>query len=174
MTSSVYRSLILLFETDPLARRLDQLRRSVREEYGGGSALTLPVHMTLFKWRSALLDPSLSDFLSEVPTEVPVQLGRLTLSIRHHAIWFAANSKGLPDLLRRTKAMLNACSISNLHTPTYPHMTVAYRDYPPETLKRIYQRILSADIPLHAFLQCSGLALAATDMNGIWHLQKRV
>lgn len=172
MNSSVDKSLLLQFETDPLARRLDHLRHSVREEFGGGSALALPVHVTLFKWRSVSPDPLLPEVLSEVSAELSVQLGQLMLNIQHRAIWYRVNSKELPDLLRWAKAMLSARSISRLRTPMCPHLTVAYRDYRPETLKRIYQKILNTDTLVHGVLQSSGIALAETDAKGIWHLQK--
>ena len=172
MASRINKSLLLLFESDPRAEELNQLRQRVRSEFGGGAALDLPVHMTLYKWRSRELPTALFDAIAASPVRISLQLGDLALRARYRAVWYPARSAELPETFRQASEILNACSINTPRQSSFPHLTVAYRDYGPKTLSDIYQSILRSNWALQGVLRSSGMALASQDAHGKWNLQK--
>jgi hypothetical protein len=164
------KSLLLLFETDSVAADLNSLRKSVAAEFGGGSALDLPLHLTLFKWRATQLSLDLASRLADVSADISVRLGDLVLSPTHDAIWYVAASSELPGLRRRATDMLVRYSVAGFRRKLSPHLTVAYHDYTREELNRIYRFVLDGDRSVEGSLQGRRLVIAWTDPNGTWHL----
>jgi hypothetical protein len=172
MTPRLNKSLLMLFDSDPVAEKLDLVRHRVKEEFGGGSALSLPIHLTLLKWRSSRLPPQLAGLLLHDFPRITVSLGNLVFSAEHRAIWFDAESEQLPALLQQSNLALDACSVTTLREPQHPHITIAYRDYSVAKLSRIRKSLDGIEISPADILRCSRLVLGAADMHGVWHLHE--
>jgi hypothetical protein len=164
------KSVIALFDEQSLSLRIDAIRREVARRFGGGSALELPVHLTLFKWTSDDLPSALVASISQCRLEARIVLGELTLSTAHRAVWLDVSPLQQGDLYDCAERCLDAHGITADRLRPSPHLTIAYENYDDRQLVEILAWVRSRSEGLSGRLTVGRLGVASADSDGVWRL----
>lgn len=126
-------SAIILFSNSDEARKLAELQKILADKYLGKSAIHLPPHITLIRWKSK--EPISNRLRSEILNKdvvYSVILNSKVVSKDLKSIWYkVAKSKEISHLHDQVRQILLDEGISQRNIIPNPkfHVTLAYKDY---------------------------------------------
>jgi len=164
------QSIIAITEGDePDCSALVQTRLMLAQAYGGGAALELPLHITLFRWASKGLAKVL---LPEVAPGLRARLGVPQVAIGGSAVWCPVHlSKPLLELQAEARIRAVGSGALEWQEAVSPlHVTLAYRDYSVASIGAMYQTLKTLGLVREYLIDVKGLALCASDEMGTWRV----
>lgn len=165
-------SLILLLRDDQASRNAADLRDQIIQEFGGGTSLQLPLHITLIRW---LGSPSaeLHRAYSNLKVDIRLHLTGPTACREHGAIWYnvAENSEldQLVDQCHHELVQSGKPAAEVERTQTY-HLTLAYRDYSHSRIDAILEWIRRRGAPPSLELHGNSLVVCHAERPGGWQI----
>jgi 2'-5' RNA ligase len=162
-------SLILLLSDDPGFQQIEELRQAIIAQFGGGSAVQLPPHITLVRWQGTSLTASCVIKALGVEREaLPVDLGKIEMAPTGSSIWYHVSpSLPLRALVQDLQQTVESCGGHLDHAARTLHLTLAYKDYDEDEVRQI---MLFVDAEHRHVLGVKGseLALCVRRAAGQW------
>ena len=168
----VLRSVIILFQDTDSVSSLREMQLRVAKKYGGSSALQLPLHMTLVRWRDN------SDTITEMlgrfhrrPVAARVTLGKIRLVQRAHSVWYSVfPSRAIRNLRSEIRTQLERMSIPSESVIAHQayHITIAYKDFSENVLAEIAELVTREQKSTGRELLSTHAVICEQDANGKW------
>lgn len=167
-------SVILLPENNEVAQNIVALQHSLSEVFGGDSAIQLPLHITLLKWKSdQVISQACLDLLHNQKAQLSVLLESIELSGNNKALWYKIKVSGeLLSIVNRCYHLLLENGIRKSEIKTYGsfHLTLAYKDYEQKELIEMLTMLNTLDIPHQISLMTAKTMVCAISPQGKWEL----
>lgn len=164
------QSIIAITEGDePDCNTLVRARLMLAQAHGGGAALELPLHITLFRWTSK---GSADVLLPETTPGLRVRLGVPQIAVGGSALLCPVHmSRPLLALQRDAGASASASGTLEWQEAVSPlHVTLAYRDYSVASISAMYETLQGLGLVREYLVDVKHLALCESDAMGIWRV----
>ena len=126
---------------------INKIRYDIFKKFHGESATTLPLHITIIKWKSYKgVDTAIKIFnkcnLLYLNTKKEIFSNKIEFNIDFMAVWLALSMcYHIDKIANCIKEYALTLDSFNIVTYKTPHITIAYNDYSKNELNRIYKYI---------------------------------
>lgn len=165
-------SLILVLRDDQASKIIASLRDQIVDEFGGGTSLQLPAHVTLLRW----LGPPSAEFYQKYSHfELGLRLGLRgpTVDIDPGAVWYSVEDnpqlKHFVDQCRQDLILGGKEAVQIEPTRTY-HLTLAYHDYPHYRIEAILEWVRRRDLSTALEVHGQSTIICHAERPGSWHM----
>lgn len=167
-------SLVVLFEESESKERVVALQKYLSEAFGGESALQLPLHITLLKWRADRKPGTkIVETFHDRPCRFLVDLESIEISKNKRSLWYKIRSSNvLSEKADIARAFLIEDGIDENSMRKYDrlHVTLAYKDYGREEIIQIRNRLKDLRIEGQLAMFTDRTMLCTTSVEGEWIL----
>lgn len=167
-------SAIGLLENNEIAQQISNLQHHLANKYLGRSAIALPVHITLVRWKSnekqaRIIQANLNLEL----VSVNLKVDDIDIFRDSGVILYPINAVNelleLSNLIK--KNLLNVdISQNNIEISTKFHITLAYKDYKTEQIESIFDYVKTVSRPSNCRIAINRIAVCKQDTVGNWSL----
>lgn len=167
-------SIILLFRDDLNHRKIIQLRATLARNFLGRSALALPVHITLLKWKdknNSLNAIKRKWHYKEFNESIFVE--NIEASNDQSSVWYPIrHSVVINSEIHSLKSKLFDIGLleEDILVPNPFHITLAYKDFSIDTIHKIRRYIERLNSPNHFYLYLKYTVLSICSADGIWSI----
>jgi hypothetical protein len=171
-----YSVIILLDRATEEGRRLLNLQYLLSKRFHGMSAVQLPPHLTVIKWKYMDLIPD--TFVSLIHLRditCDVLLETIELLPKRKAIFYkVVRSKELFDISNRIYTLLIDAGISkdDITPITKFHLTLAYKDYTEKEIVEIFTYLKQSKLPSYFRLSAYKMAICYINKGGKWSIMQ--
>ncbi len=167
-------SIIILLKRSEEEIVVNNLQLLLSKKYHGQSALNLPPHITLIRWKTLDLVPtSFKLFIHQKEINFDIFIENVEMSANKKSVWYkVAFSKDLCNTLKFVYSCLLNSGISkkDIFLSSYFHLTLAYKDYSEKEINEIFEHLKQIKIDSYFKLSADKIAICNFNDEGIWQL----